>query len=837
MLKNLCYPEPVEEVESSMVRERREKAGVSQDRSAVGVAFSGGGIRSATQSLGFFQSLCQKGLDKYVDFMSTVSGGGYFGGFLGRIYDTGQFKPDCLDNSKGHIKYLRNSGNYLAPNGEGDLLRATVDYIKNWTSVLFVMMSLVMTLFLLARILPVFDGVPQALSVGNYFISIYMLIPALILMVGILPLIWSSWLSNSWKIWAFGAALSVVGILLFFVNDLAWPYLYLIALPASTCLWSLGIKHIGKTTSPHEHAYLTAGILGTMSLAMLMSLAFSVADSLGYFFYAESSQWKTSGLSGTAAFLVILLTMPTRVLSKPSSTAIGKLLRNAVIPLVMMSAAIILVGSAAAFSHWVAWNGGLATSADINGIIVSSNLHQTSIITMLAVIGSICYAFGKSYDLVNDTSANSFFASRLIRSFLGAANPNRIQEGNSLTQVHENDDIRFVDYKPWKNGGPVHIVNVVINETVDGRNKLHQTIRRGINMGVGPAGFAVGVRHHAVYDEQEGHFVPVPIPDKDYHAFGDKAFEPEDMTLGRWMSISAAGATTGMGTKTKVIASMLLGLLNVRLGYWWDSGLERSQPHFFATQRTLVSEYVARFPGTSLRRWYLSDGGHFDNSASYELIRRRVPLMIFCDYGRDDQYQFSDLSDMIRLARNDFGAEIELFSNAELDAVLDDSVRPLFGVPADMERDKQGWDGADILGSGSGFVLAANDKPHSKVHAALMKIIYQDGQVCYGLYIKPTITGDEPEDVKRYRVKHPKFPHEPTEDQFFDEQQWECYRKLSEHTTLKIFADNERNTGGTPYEWVRDGVYAHLPSETDETQILSFEAHKKTGGRQMPMLR
>src|ERR1043166_9313002 len=41
----------------------------------VGLAFSGGGIRSATFNLGILQGLAKLGLLKFVDYLSTVSGG------------------------------------------------------------------------------------------------------------------------------------------------------------------------------------------------------------------------------------------------------------------------------------------------------------------------------------------------------------------------------------------------------------------------------------------------------------------------------------------------------------------------------------------------------------------------------------------------------------------------------------------------------------------------------------------------------------------------------------------------------------------------------------------
>src|SRR5690242_14508514 len=48
----------------------------------VGLAFSGGGIRSATFNLGVLQALAKLKLLTRLDYLSTVSGGGYIGGWF-----------------------------------------------------------------------------------------------------------------------------------------------------------------------------------------------------------------------------------------------------------------------------------------------------------------------------------------------------------------------------------------------------------------------------------------------------------------------------------------------------------------------------------------------------------------------------------------------------------------------------------------------------------------------------------------------------------------------------------------------------------------------------------
>ena len=60
----------------------------------VGLAFSGGGIRSATFNLGFLQGAAALGLLKQFDYLSTVSGGGYIGAwFAAWVLREGGWEP------------------------------------------------------------------------------------------------------------------------------------------------------------------------------------------------------------------------------------------------------------------------------------------------------------------------------------------------------------------------------------------------------------------------------------------------------------------------------------------------------------------------------------------------------------------------------------------------------------------------------------------------------------------------------------------------------------------------------------------------------------------------
>jgi hypothetical protein len=73
----------VQQAENAWLRTRRAAAGGADDAApTVGLALSGGGIRSAAFNMGVLQALSHGGLLSRVDYLSTVSGGGYIGSCL-----------------------------------------------------------------------------------------------------------------------------------------------------------------------------------------------------------------------------------------------------------------------------------------------------------------------------------------------------------------------------------------------------------------------------------------------------------------------------------------------------------------------------------------------------------------------------------------------------------------------------------------------------------------------------------------------------------------------------------------------------------------------------------
>src|SRR2546425_7871993 len=110
-----------------VLQEERQALGASPDEKLSALCLSGGGIRSATFGLGVLQGLAKFGLLPQFHYVSTVSGGGYIGGWLSAWISrdpegaagvssklsapsTSGVDPECAQ-----LQWLRNFSNYLNP--------------------------------------------------------------------------------------------------------------------------------------------------------------------------------------------------------------------------------------------------------------------------------------------------------------------------------------------------------------------------------------------------------------------------------------------------------------------------------------------------------------------------------------------------------------------------------------------------------------------------------------------------------------------------------------------------------------------------------------------------
>ena len=232
-----------------------------------------------------------------------------------------------------------------------------------------------------------------------------------------------------------------------------------------------------------------------------------------------------------------------------------------------------------------------------------------------------------------------------------------------------------------------------------------------------------------------------------YRPTKDFAYEG-GLFLGTAMAISGAAASPNMGYLSSPALGFLMTVFNVRLG-WWVGNPRHSKSWknagpFIGLAYLLVELFG--FTDDTRKYVYLSDGGHFDNLGIYELVKRRCRLILACDADADKNLAFDNLASVIRMCRSDMGIEITL------------------------RTDK---------------IMASGTPPYSKWHCAIGEIQYKlsDPEAENGIliYLKSSLTSDEPTDVLNYKARYPDFPHQSTAEQWFTESQFESYRALGRH--------------------------------------------------------
>ena len=139
------------------------RAGCTTQDEFLGLAFSGGGIRSATFNLGVLQALSELKLLKEFDYLSTVSGGGYIGSWLSAwIHRAGIDAVEQQLSMKDHpheepreITFLRSYSNYLTPRTgifSTDTLAALATYLRNLILNLSIVLLCLTVVLLLPRL-------------------------------------------------------------------------------------------------------------------------------------------------------------------------------------------------------------------------------------------------------------------------------------------------------------------------------------------------------------------------------------------------------------------------------------------------------------------------------------------------------------------------------------------------------------------------------------------------------------------------------------------------------------------------------------------------------------
>lgn len=757
------------EIEQQEIRRKRAR---KANEGLRGLAISGGGIRSASFALGVLQALAAKDKLKQFDYLSTVSGGGYIGSsltwFLHRLWPTltgsaGQsersisetlrfgsnaedfpFALEDGDQQKNRIRrsimrHLRQNAAYLTP-GDGITTASLSAVMARGMVVSFlVYFPMLVVLFyslLSLGFLQLVEAVPpyaNALITGaGWLISLFVLSSVVYAMVTRLftrnrPRMYRA--RRSYEAWA-GLGLKVIAALLV-IGAVPWV----------------------------ADKLIPGGQLGVSGSISLMA-----GIGAGLAAFKKNSGWR------------FLKKLPSGILFWLSS--------------ILLVFGLLLLAYAAA-----------------NQVILQFDATSSSwpVLAMWGV--AITMWLVGWLTNINFVSIHRYYRDRLMETFMPAF-PDVLKPGSGPADTADQaalhkmwPDPAFTEEASTVALGPYPIINCNLILT-DSKVKKYRA-RGGDSFILSPlycgSSATGGWRRTDRY--MDG-----------------------DLSLSTAMAISGAAVSPnagvgGKGPTRDIGTAFLMTLLNLRLGYWlpnpvslpdtedrvvcrnvkkfWKivglapsgQGETKSLWKRLGVRPNLINPGLKALFGLGLsekhRYVHLSDGGHFENLALYELIRRGLKLIICTDGGADPETGFSDLANMVERVRADFGVRIR---GLELDG---DGRLPA----PETNGGRVGWKTRTL---DLGPLVPGRRDAHGNRCAnsghLFLGICYADDTDEWAsgllLYIKSTWLDGMPADVVGYKRAHPSFPDQSTADQFFDEQQFEAYRTFGLEVGRRAFAQD-----------------------------------------------
>jgi hypothetical protein len=870
------------ELIARLAAEGKLRSGAVAPDQLMGLAFSGGGIRSATFNLGVLQALAELELLREFDYLSTVSGGGYIGSWLTawiaredaanrqkeadaktKAGEKAAHTPGienvqrALDPSRDPaneaepIRFLRSYSNYLTPQTglSTDTLAGVATYLRNFILNLVVLCGALSVVLLVPRLAAALGlwlqghadwtgsiGV-AALLVSVFFINLnlatqlsdsafnrarllaggrgrepcYIRLPWVIGTV-IVPLVVAALMLSCWLAASDHHLVSFVRD-----NPVRHVAAALAAVPVVIWItWEIALRVAGVNKSRDERptwwwrllGLVVGSAVGVGGLVALQEI-FAVAPGKMYPLW-HATVWAPPGLVGVfglaAVFVIGTSGRQFEEDSREWWSRVGGIL-------IAVAAVWIAVAAAAVYGPWLALNlpniiagvglgwmlttiaGVRAAMSSKTGAPGSNRLQEIAaqatpllfiaglllalsfgIHAILDVDGTVCgqpgachwqaYAYGITLSVtqpalwivlavsaaitaffswrvdVNVFSFHMFYRNRLVRCYLGASNPKR--KAHPFTGFDGNDSPKMMDLAQR----PYHLVNTAMNITAGKRLAWQE--RKAASFVFSPlyCGYDLGGHNGqatSCYQPTETYVRKVK----------------GSIGLGSALAISGAAASPNMGYHSKPSVAFLLTVFNLRLGWWMQNPAhadvwENAGPGW-GFRYLLAELFGATDESTSFV--YLSDGGHFDNLGIYELVKRRCRFIVVSDAGCDPNIEFEDLGNAIRKCQIDLGVSIDI------------DARVIVPDPAT---------GRSLFHCAVGIIRYPGSSRTGDVDSG-------DGYEGYLLYLKPSLSGNEPRDVLQYAAAHPEFPHESTSDQWFAESQFESYRKLGYHIAAEVF--------------------------------------------------
>jgi Patatin-like phospholipase len=780
---------------------------------AVGLALSGGGIRSAAFSLGVLQSLNERGVLERVDYLSSVSGGGYMGSSLtatmtktegGFVFGTStgpgsvavagtQPVPADVKDS-GSVGHIRNYSNYLIPRGARDLVTAVAIVVRGLVANAALVLPFVLLLALITiLVFPDRSDLTRSLAwlpVSHFGITL------LIALIGlVLFLAWAIYRSllpaakqSEFRAWlpTIGATYLIVLAVSFFCE--LQPFVI------------SGMFALTDASGDGDHSMLTAAVkwLATIATPIAAVVTFfrqQLGTLLKSVDRSSGIATKMMALVGKAAIWVAGAALPLLIWIAYLYLCYWGIINDATLasretprqpPAIQGSVQIEGPGinlrgtldcrkiegrdSCAAQpaaqapaargpgDHTPKWLIGTAQAVSNGvqavGIRLPDRVAFRPVTVFYALVGILLFLL--SYLLrPNANSLHQLYRDRLSKAFL--FDPTQLARPRSGAREESQDQGR--DFAPLDTMRISELVTPhpyapyhLINAALNVQGSDYAN-RRGRN-----ADFFLFSPCY-VGSEATGYRETLPVESATH------------LDLATAMAISGAAFSSNMGANSIRPLTPTLAILNVRTGYWLKNPrfIESSTHDRRSSIRTpermtkwyLWSEITGRLYEDS-DYVYITDGGHIENLGIYELLHRRCRVIVAVDAEADPAMRFPSFIALQRYARIDLGVRITM--------------------PWDeIHKSTRAWMGFDPS--------RPNATPPTQSHGphtAIGTIEYDGGETGWLLYIKSSLTGDEIDYVRDYARRYDQFPHETTGDQFFSEEQFEVYRALGFHIVHRL---------------------------------------------------
>ena len=729
-------------------QEIRRKRGCADDAPVTNVkalAFSGGGIRSATFCLGITQVLARRGLLREFDYLSTVSGGGYFGAFLSAYLGSKEappkpgtppaaaaerigaaFLPAANQREPRPLRHLRNRSRYLV---DGRFTGKVIGVGMVLAGVLFNLLILLPVPLFMAlwtywqRAEGWFGALGWVRDGGRWFTA------------GDAPV--SGWLVG---------ALAVLGVLM-----LAYPWIRAKREQLSAEHWARWLLKCWNL--------LFLAVLGA-SVALLVSwlapMGFRIYHVARNSHFLDQFEVLGAKVEHLSTLLGVSLTAALGLVAtkKPGAGRLAWLLPK----LAILAGPLLYCFVFFAVCHRLMFAGAWERWDWQNVLWVTCGVA----------------AWGWLWVNVNAYSPHGFYRDRLSNCYLI-----RPKLPGDRDRGGDDDDVGYADRLKLSKLGesgiaPYHLINTTVNLPSSELREMRG--RRG---------------DFFVFSKK---FCGSPMCG--YYPTTDLERADGHLNLGTAMAISGAAVSSNMGWQSKDSLRVLLTIANVRMGYWLPN------PKYAAKYSPL--KYWVPGPVCLFREMFasqmdenrlflnLSDGGHIENLAAYELLRRRCKFIVCVDGGWEPGMECEDLMRLERYAAIDLGIKMH-------------------------------YDLTDLMLQPNG---------HSRAYGVMVKIDYnppaneaerrgrkpENAEWGWMLYLKLAMVGYGPGYVMDYKRQNPDFPHETTADQVYDEGQFEAYRALGEAAAESFFTAELAGNGGQPQNvaaWFTSLVSALLP-DNDE---------------------